>query len=667
MKGKANFILILLCCAACYGLFPDTASASRGIVNIPIIDKNGTEVGMYDESHALVIGGSDYTGGWPKLPGVEKDIILVKEALEAKGFNVVLVRNPDGQGLENAFEKFIDKYGYKPNNRLLFYFAGHGHTIKPQYGGEPLGYIVPVEAPSPYDDLKKFRRVSMSMQRIEEYAMRIDAKHALFVFDSCFSGSLFALSRAVPEHISYKTAKPVRLFITSGSADEKVPDTSIFRQQFIAALGGEGDLNGDGYMTGAELSDFVFKNVVNYSKGAQHPQYGKIRNPNLDKGDFVFRMAQLESQERGESFSSSDQDQSGAAQPVTEESPKRYAEEILLLEKDLAAMDAKIATMKKDVGTTKLRKDEGLAAVLTMVEEKERQQKRLDELRKKWQQAVENDIAVYEKIVHSSSGYDLKETAWRQLVADYPEAVDLAIGSVDVLKLLLLKKWVEPITGMEFVWVEGGCFQMGDSFGEGEDDERPVHEVCVDSFGMSRHELTQGQWQKIMGNNPSKFTKGNNYPVEQVSWVDTQDFIRKLNTHTGSSFRLPTEAEWEYAACSGGKKEKYAGGSDIDRLAWYDGNSGDSTHPVGTKEPNGIGLYDMSGNVWEWCADWYDKNYYQQSLRNNPRGPSSGSFRVIRDGCWNGSFWLARCSNRDGFGPGYRLDNLGFRVVLPVK
>jgi hypothetical protein len=306
MKGKAHFITILLFCVVCYGLLPDTAigSGSRGIVTIPIKDKNGTEVVMYDESHALVIGVSDYTSGWPKLPGVEKDIILVKNALEAKGFNVVLVKNPDSQEFENAFEAFIEKYGHKPNNRLFFYFAGHGHTVEPQYGGMALGYIVPVEAPNPNDDLNKFKRVAMSMQRIEEYAMSIDAKHALFVFDSCFSGSLFALSRAVPEHISYKTAKPVRLFITSGSADEKVPDTSIFRQQFIAALGGEGDLNGDGYMTGAELSDFVFKNVVNYSKGAQHPQYGKIRNPNLDKGDFVFRMVQPENKETDLSDSS---------------------------------------------------------------------------------------------------------------------------------------------------------------------------------------------------------------------------------------------------------------------------------------------------------------------------------------------------------------------------
>ena len=221
MKSKSNFITILLFCAVCFGLLLDTANATfLEIQPISIKDINGTEVGIYDESHALVIGGSDYTGGWPKLPGVEKDIILVKDALEAKGFNVVLVKNPNNQELENAFEGFIQKYGYKSNNRLLFYFAGHGYTVKPKYGGEELGYIVPVDAPNPYVDLNQFRRDAMSMQRIEEYAMSIDAKHALFIFDSCFSGSLFALSRAVPEHISYKTAKPVRQFITSGSADE---------------------------------------------------------------------------------------------------------------------------------------------------------------------------------------------------------------------------------------------------------------------------------------------------------------------------------------------------------------------------------------------------------------------------------------------------------------
>lgn len=343
------------------------------------------------------------------------------------------------------------------------------------------------------------------------------------------------------------------------------------------------------------------------------------------------------------------------------------AQEISQLKQRLVTLDTKISALKKDSVTAASEEDKKLSTVLALVEERESKLQRLSELLTQRHQIAEQDIEAFETIVQSSSGKELKEMAWERLVANYPEAADLAPGRIDILKMLVLNKWVEPVTGMEFVLIAGGCFQMGDSFGDGAEDEKPVHEVCVDSFGISRHEVTQGQWQKVMASNPSRFTKGDKYPVEQVSWVDTQDFIRKLNTRTNSSFRLPTEAEWEYAACSGGKKEKYAGGEDVNRLAWHEGNSGDSTHPVGTKEPNGLGLYDMSGNVWEWCSDWYGKKYYQQSLRNNPRGPSMGTFRVIRDGCWNGNAWLARCTNRDGFRPGYRLDNLGFRVVLPVK
>lgn len=265
------------------------SAETRGLNVVKIMDSSGEEIGLYKESHALIIGISDYTAGWPVLPGVKKDVEAVKAGLEEQEFQVEVVENPTREELDKAFTDFINQYGQEPENRLLFYFSGHGHTLKLAYGDE-MGYIVPVDAPNPYTDETGFLAKAMDMQMIEVYAKRIQAKHALFLFDSCFSGSIFSLTRAVPESISYKTAQPVRQFLTSGSAEEQVPDESIFRQQFLAALQGEGDANGDGYVTGAELGEFLQGKVVNYSKGSQHPQYGKIRHPTLDKGDFVFQL-----------------------------------------------------------------------------------------------------------------------------------------------------------------------------------------------------------------------------------------------------------------------------------------------------------------------------------------------------------------------------------------
>lgn len=269
---------------------------NRGLNVIHIHDEKGHPVSIYKESHALVIGVSDYKEstesftGWPDLPGVVTDVQLVKLALEDQGFHVVTVLNPNQNELEAAFRNFIMRYGEEDENRLLFYFAGHGHTLT-LTDGRVLGYIVPQDAPSPNLDVKGFRAKALSMMQIEVFAKTIISKHALFLFDSCFSGSIFSMTRAVPQHISYKTGKPVRQFITAGTAEEEVPDESIFRRQFIAALQGDGDTNQDGYVTGVELGEFLSNTVGNYSKGTQHPQYGKIRDPNLDKGDFVFPLA----------------------------------------------------------------------------------------------------------------------------------------------------------------------------------------------------------------------------------------------------------------------------------------------------------------------------------------------------------------------------------------
>jgi sulfatase modifying factor 1 len=223
-------------------------------------------------------------------------------------------------------------------------------------------------------------------------------------------------------------------------------------------------------------------------------------------------------------------------------------------------------------------------------------------------------------------------------------------------------------TGMEFVSVKGGCYQMGDTFGIGEIDEKPVHEVCVRDFHIGKFEVTQGEWEKIMGSNPSYFKKGARYPVEQVSWNDAQEFLRKMNFQSGKQYRLPTEAEWEYAARSGGKLEKYAGFSDVpdlDSYAWFGKNAGGSTHPVGEKKPNGLGLHDMTGNVIEWVQDW--KGNYSSSSRDNPQGPLSGSYRVLRGGSWKTLPWFLRATTRDLHPPDSKLDSYGFRVGFSAQ
>ena len=216
------------------------------------------------------------------------------------------------------------------------------------------------------------------------------------------------------------------------------------------------------------------------------------------------------------------------------------------------------------------------------------------------------------------------------------------------------------------VKVEGSTFTMGATPEQGNDAyeyERPAHQVTLSDYYIGRYEVTQKEWQAVMGDNPSKFY-GDNLPVDYVSWNDCQDFINKLNQLTGLKFRLPTEAEWEFAA-RGGKQSKgykYSGSDNAKNIAWYEKNSGSKPHQVGTKEPNELGIYDMSGNVGEWCGDWYGR--YSSSAQTNPTGPSSGSGRVLRGGSWYYFARICRVSYRSIVSPSFRCNYNGFRVVL---
>ena len=213
--------------------------------------------------------------------------------------------------------------------------------------------------------------------------------------------------------------------------------------------------------------------------------------------------------------------------------------------------------------------------------------------------------------------------------------------------------------------VEGGTFTMGATaeMSEPDSDEKPTHQVTLSSYAIGETEVTQALWQAVMGNNPSYF-KGDILPVESVSWDDCQTFINKLNKLTGQRFRLPTEAEWEFAARGGNRSNhtQYSGSSRLDDVAWYGDNSGDKTHPVKTKRANELGIYDMAGNVREWCQDW--KGSYSSSSQSNPTGPGSGSGRVNRGGGWGIIARYCRSSYRGCNSTGSRYYNLGLRLAL---
>ncbi len=269
-------------------LIPDALTQPEpGNLDVTI---SGTTFPLYQQSYALLIGISNYNNGWPALPGVTNDLYKIRTALEKQGFSVMAIWDPEKDQLDDAITDFIKNFGQDRSNRLVIYYAGHGYTAKSSYG-ELIGYLIPVDAPRPHLDVGKFQARAIEIAQFDLYSKRIQSNHALFIFDACFSGSLFT-GKTLPEPLTPKVLEPVRQFITSGSADEQVPDKSIFCEQFIQALDGYGDNDRDGYITGTELGEYLQKSVINYSRNTQHPQFGKIQNPRLDKGEIIFTSLQ---------------------------------------------------------------------------------------------------------------------------------------------------------------------------------------------------------------------------------------------------------------------------------------------------------------------------------------------------------------------------------------
>ena len=271
------------------------------------------------------------------------------------------------------------------------------------------------------------------------------------------------------------------------------------------------------------------------------------------------------------------------------------------------------------------------------------------DLQRTMEEPYQEEESYEEKVVVKEGGF------FRKALSE----IRTATRTVTKIRTVTLRASVR----FEFCPIPAGTFLMGS------DKVTPVHQVTISqNFYLGRYPVTQGQWDAVMGNNPSKFP-GDDRPVEQVSWNDCQEFIHRLNTAGNGTFCLPTEAQWEYA-CRAGSTGAFCCGDDESELpdyAWYRANSGDHSHPCGLKKPNGWGVHDMHGNVWEWCQDWYDD--YAATAVTDPHGPPSSPMpvRVFRGGCWRGVAGFAASAHRGGRGPGYRDGILGVRLVyLPV-
>jgi formylglycine-generating enzyme required for sulfatase activity len=649
-----KYLLILLT------LLSMTASASRGIT----IDYKASEASnavvagsmqLYTNSYALIIGIDDYSNGWPRLSNGVSDARKVAAALEGKGFDVTLKANLDGDQLEDAFEDFFIDKGDDPESRLFVWYAGHGHTVD----GE--GYLIPTDGVMEADS-RNFRRKSLSLRRFSDYVRLAQSKHVYTVFDSCFAGTIFNVARsAPPPAITRVTSEPVRQFLSSGDAGQTVSDDGTFANLFVEALNGErrADLNRDGYLTAEEMGSFLTTSISNYTQNKQIPRHGKLSDPKFDKGDFVF-LASLTTP-------------TSIAEAVAATSP--------------AESSFSMADIIRQVNAQK-QASQDWANKLQDMKNAQQQVKALDADRavetslrisawQRFQQAFteDNPYSMDDNTMLSEASQRIQalQQAARREQQQATQLASLASTSGGALSSSGKACDVCP----EMVLIPAGSFRMGDLGGGGDGDEKPVHRADIKAFALGKTEVTFFEYDAFaratntaLPADKKGWGRGSR-PVINVSWDDAKAYISWLSKKAGQSYRLPTEAEWEYAARAG-TTTKYPWGDDVGRNnANCDGCGSQwddkSTAPAGSFSANAFGLHDMHGNVHEWIEDCYKDSYSGASSTGVAHQNSACSLRVLRGGSWGYGASYLRSAYRYWYHPSWRSHNFGFRVAQDLK
>ena len=609
-------------------------------MKIKVRTNTNKEIDLYKASYALVIGNGNYTH-WNSLPGALRDVEEVKDVLETHGFNVTLKIDLKKAEFEKALAKFVLESGKDEDNRLLFYYAGHGYTRK-AVNGEDLGYLAMVDAPSSATDKVGLEIASIDMSSLVTQAKKIHARHVLFMFDSCFSGTILEARDEfqIPEGISDSIKHPVRQFITAGRKDETVPDHSYFKQVFLDLIQGRvRETFFDGYITGEGLGYYLKNQVPQYNK-AQHPQYGKIRDPKLNKGDFVFVLPRTGND-------------------------NRELETVAILTVTSVPNDATVNVDNTAIGKTPMHSHKIDTGILRQKEV-----------------VIGLELSGHKSLVKKATLMGGQLFTWN-------------VSLEEMLAQPNIQPMIVGKDGAEMVLIPAGEFQMiGNTYAE-----RLSTNVYVDAFYMDKYEVTNAQYKMFVNDNPEwqkdriqekhhngyylDYWDGNDYPtskddypVTHVSWYSAMAYA------AWAGKRLPTEAEWDRSGRGGLVNQSYPWGNAIDpSKANYDGNF-DGPTPIGNYPANGYGLYDMSGNVWEWCLD--EHNYditpsgrmYTKlipisvleitNLQHDFANIKSSTERVLRGGSWDNFAHDVRVGRRHGLEPTHAYGKLGFRCVKPV-
>ncbi|MCB0838685.1 MAG: SUMF1/EgtB/PvdO family nonheme iron enzyme [Bacteroidetes bacterium] len=599
------------------------------------------------KNYLLVIGINQYQHFSPLNNAVRdaetiRDLLLENYQFEEKHTISLLDQEATRENILESLYELEDQITTKDN--LLLYFAGHG-MMNAQ---ETQGFWIPVEA-------QEKRSQYIANTRIRDILKDIRSHHTYLIVDSCFSGSMILRGKNQTEDLI--TILPSRRVLTSGRkqvvSDGPKGGHSPFAKCIIEYLKNK---PGEG-ISALDLEYHVQKNTPRTAK--QHPEAAFIFGLGDQSGQFVF-------------------------------TPKHVVKEITW--EELAGNMEACRTYVKDYPQGQWEETAywEIASLADTLRDYQAYARKF--LRGKYiNQALEKIESLEEKEAYETA----EKRGWIALVRfinQYPDSQYVAKAEEEIQRLTQKQKEPEvekvepkivikeerkkpesknqkPLKGpIEMVFVEGGTFMMGSE--EGYEREKPVHKVKLSSFYIGKYPVTQKQWEEVMGDNPSNFKDCPDCPVEQVSWNEAHKFIEKINQkYSGLNYRLLTEAEWEFAARGGNKSGNYlySGSKNLDEVGWYYQNANKKTHPVGQKKPNELGIYDMSGNVWEWCSDWYGGDYYQTcfdiGLVVNPIGPEKGDIRVIRGGSWYDDSHFCRSSDRLSDGPDDRIDVVGFRLA----